>query len=90
MKESGKRDEIPLHNAADFIRDLIRIKANASHLPNVLLFANKSCQYGHMYYDLMAHTLREKESTMLRMLAGTVMEIERYSSSSSDVRELLC
>ena len=53
------------------LRDLIRIKANASHLPNVLLFANKSCPYGHMYYDLMAHTLREKESTMLRMLAGT-------------------
>ena len=59
-----------LNNLSGSLRDLLRTKSNASHLPNAILFADSKCSYGHTYYDLMTHTLREKESTMLRMLAG--------------------
>ena len=53
------------------LRDLLRRKANASHLPNVILFGNNATTYSSPYHDLMHHTLKEKESTMLRMLAGS-------------------
>ena len=53
-----------LNNLSGSLRDLIRKKCNASHLPNAILFADSKCSYGHTYYDLMAHTLRDKESTM--------------------------
>ena len=59
-----------LNTLSASLRDLIRTKANVSHLPNALIFANNNCTYGHTYYDLMSHTLREKESTMLRMMDG--------------------
>ena len=53
------------------LRDLIRRKANASHLPNVILFGGNSTPYSLPYYDLMLHTAKEKENTMLRMLGGS-------------------
>ena len=53
------------------LRNLLRRKANASHLPNVLLFGNNATYYSLPYHDLLHHTLKEKESTMLRMLAGS-------------------
>ena len=53
------------------LHDLLRRKANASHLPNALLFGNNATSYSLPYHDLMHHTLQEKESTMLRMLAGS-------------------
>ena len=56
--------------AAPF-RDLIRRKANASHLPNTILFGGDCSPYSLQYHDLMHHTLKDKESTMLRMLSGT-------------------
>ena len=56
--------------AAPF-RDLIRRKANASHLPNTILFGGSCSPYSLQYFDLMHHTLKEKESTMLRMLGGS-------------------
>ena len=59
-----------LNNLSGTLRDLLRTKSNASHLPNAILFADSKCSYGHKYYDLMAHTIRDKESTMLRMLGG--------------------
>ena len=59
-----------LNNLSGTPRDLLRTKSNASHLPNAILFADSKCSYGHKYYDLMAHTIRDKESTMLRMLGG--------------------
>ena len=51
-------------------RDLIRRKANASHLPNAILFGGACSPYSLPYHDLMHHTLKDKESTMLRMLSG--------------------
>ena len=56
--------------AAPF-RDLIRRKANASHLPNSILFGGTCAPYSLQFHDLMHHTLKEKESTMLRMLGGS-------------------
>ena len=52
------------------LRDLLRKKSYATHLPNALLFSANATSYSLPYHDLMAHTLREKERTTLRMLAG--------------------
>ena len=52
------------------LRDLVRKKSHATHLPNALLFSANATSYSLPYYDLMSHTLREKERTTLRMLAG--------------------
>ena len=62
-----------LSNLSAPFRDLIRRKANASHLPNAILFSGNSTPYSLPYHDLMLHTLKEEESTMLRMLGGTPM-----------------
>ena len=51
-------------------RDLIRKKANASHLPNAVLFSGNATPYSLPFTDLTSHVLKEKESTMLRMLSG--------------------
>ena len=59
-----------LNNISAGLRDLIRKKSHATHLPNALLFSADATSYSLPYYDLMSHTLREKERTTLRMLAG--------------------
>ena len=60
-----------LNNIAAPFRDLIRKKAHASHIPNTILFGSGCAPYSLPYHDLMHHTLKEKESTMLRMLGGS-------------------
>ena len=55
------------------LRDLIRIKANATHLPNAILFSGNSTPYSLPFTDLTSNVLKEKESTVLRMLAGSQM-----------------
>ena len=59
-----------LNTISASLRDLIRKKSHATHLPNALLFSANATPYSLPYYDLMSHTLREKERTTLRMLAG--------------------
>ena len=65
------------------LRNLIRQKTNASHLPNAILFSGNSTAYSLPYYDLMTHTVKEKESTMLRMLSGS-------AQSRQTIHSLLC
>ena len=59
-----------IHKIAGPLRHLIRLKSNASHLPNAILFAGNATPYSLPYLDLMTHVCKEKESIMLRMLAG--------------------
>ena len=59
-----------LHYLGAPLRHLLRQRSNASHLPNAILFANNATTYSLPFSDLMTHTAKEKESTMLRMLAG--------------------
>ena len=61
-------------------RDLIRRKANASHLPNAILFGGACAPYSLPYHDLMQHTLKDKESTMLRMLSGHAISRQTITS----------
>ena len=53
------------------LRDLIRRKANASHLPNAILFSGNATPYSLPFTDLTSHVLKEKECTMIRMLSGS-------------------
>ena len=60
-----------LNKLSGTLRDLIRQKTNASHLPNAILFSGNATPYSLPYHDLMSHIVREKESTMLRMLSSS-------------------
>ena len=53
------------------LRHVIREKANASHIPNAALFSGASTPYSLPFLDLTTFILKEKESTMLRMLGGS-------------------
>ena len=62
-----------LHYLGAPLRHLLRQRSNASHLPNAILFAGNATTYSLPFIDLMTHTVKEKESTMLRMLAGSTI-----------------
>ena len=62
-----------LHYLGAPLRHLLRQRSNSSHLPNAILFANNATTHSLPFIDLMTHTVKEKESTMLRMLAGSTI-----------------
>ena len=53
------------------LRHVIRKKANATHIPNAALFSGAATPYSLPFTDLTTFILKEKESTMLRMLGGS-------------------
>ena len=53
------------------LRHVIREKANATHIPNAALFSGAATPYSLPFIDLTTFILKEKESTMLRMLGGS-------------------